>query len=491
MKKSILFICLLFVQGISFSQTMEIFADVRGGDAVKINSESTIIGDLVFSPIANNQSISVTNLKTKTRIEKKVFDLNSKIHNLSNLRNNYRNLIVISRGRLVEGNVQFLIQSMGKDDKVNLTRTTLDDELNVVNEILILSYDLAHTQITGPVRTDRIFKYDEQLKMYFYGEYYSVPRAEDFLQTVIFNSEMEMTAQNSFNLKNKDTELDPLKGFSYIPTSNIIDAETVVINIQGSLFRIKNKEFTPIPLELKKTIRSYVIHSNGEGGIRFVGCYAEDKENQGLAVIDFDGEMNVKFEKFQNIPQELHATQKELTGFGNTAKLKDRTLNVKDFKVNKNGSTDIVLYLENFIYLNFSFLKIDEQAKIIDKLVVPFSTDLVSSYDLIFDKEKIIIMTEDNEKWFDRNGEFSAKTYPNRKSDNFILTAIIVPSENFGSYTRKEVLIGDTSLKNYNTKSQKLSFYNLKLEDGSYLMNFGEGSYRFGFKALYLGKIQF
>jgi hypothetical protein len=491
MKKTILFLCLLLVHDWSTAQNMEITTDVRSAKGVTIHSESTIIGDNVYSAIDVMQMITVTNLKTNKKIEKKVYDLNSEIHKLSNLRKNYRNLIVISQGRVVDGNVQFLIQSMGKEDKVNISRTTLDDQLNVVDEKLLVSYDLAHTQGSGAVLTFRTFKFDPQLELYYFGEYYSVPRKDDQLHTTIFNSDMEVTSDNSFELKNKDTELDPSRGQAYVNSAYILDDKTLVINIQSGLYRIKNNAFTPIPLNLKKSIDTYKIHTDGKGGIRFVGCYTEDKGIEGLAVIDFNDEMIVTTEKFQNIPKELNVTQKDITGKGFDENVKSRSFYLRDFKVNADGTTDIVLFLRSFTYLNYTVIKIDAEAKIVDQLVIPYGTKFIQGFNLIFENDKIIILTNDNEEWFDNKGEYNEAGYPNRKEDNYVLTAIVIPSDDFKAYTRRQVQIENKPLSEFNSKTQQLSFKNVKLDDNSYLMSLGEGNWRSGFTAQFLGKISF
>ena len=244
-------------------------------------------------------------------------------------------------------------------------------------------------------------------------------------------------------------------------------------------------------MNLKKSVDSYKIHSNGKGGIRFVGCYTEDKGIEGLAVIDFDGEMNVTSEKFQNIPQKLNATQKDITGKGFDENVKSRSFYIRDFIVNADGTTDIVLLLKSFTYLNYTVIKIDSEAKILDQLVIPYGTKFIQGFDLVLENGKIIILTNDNEEWFDSKGDYNEAGYPNRKEDNYILTAIVISSNDFSNYTRRQVQIKNKPLSEFNTKTQQLSFENLKLSDNSYLMSVGEGSFRSGFTAQYLGKISF
>ncbi len=491
MKKIILLICLVLVQGISFSQTMEVIADVRKAEGLYLNSLSTIVDDVIYTIENSTQSILVTNIKTNKKIEKKIYDLNSKVHNISNLRKNYRDLSAISVGRVVGENVEFLIQTMGKEDKVNITRTTLDAELNVVEEKLLLSYDLAHTQMSGPVFTGRIFKYNELLGLYFYGGYYAVPKKDDYLRTVIFNSNMEIITDNSFYLDNKDTDIGYTSVDKYVGSANIIDEETVVLNIAGTLFRIKESKFSPIPLNLKVSIDSYVMHSNGNGGVRFVGCYKENDKASGLAVFDFDEDMSVTFEKFIPIPEKLNASQKEITGEGFTESLKWRSFRIIDFNVNKDGTTDVGLYLKGDIILSFSFIKLDNQMKIVDQLVIPYGVSFQPDINLVFENGKIILIHEDYENWYNDSGAFNSSSYPNRKSNNLILTCAVIPSDNFGRFTRNQIKIDKFSWSELSTKKQLLRFYNIKTDKNSYLISLGEGSYRTGYSPQYLGKISF
>jgi hypothetical protein len=489
MKKSILFLCLLFIQGISYSQTMEIIADVSNDKIV--TSESILIGDVVYSVGRGGGSfpvcdIKAMNIKTKKEVVKKIKDVDLKYGIIGGQKANLVGYFNFSPGRKVGENVQYLFQTINKEDKLIISQVTFDSNLKVVSEKMLLTYDVAnkYQNIT------RVLKYDDQLNMYYYGDCFPFTGKDDYFRSVIFNAQMEITADEEFSFNFKPTK--PMSNVSLLESAKIIDAKTVMVNLEGTLCCVQPKSFKPLPLKLKHDINNYKIQSNGKGGVRLIGNYDEGTNIQGLAIMDFNEILEVSFEKYVKLPTEVTASQKEITGKGERENMRFGGVVIEGFQVNQDGSTDIVLALRNNLdyRLNISFVKIDKEGNIEDHLVTPFG--LREDLEILFLSDKIVVLTPDTEDWYEESGKFNSENYPNRKGKNLILTSIVVPNDAYNRFKRSQVFVANAKADEFNWKKQILKFHNVKVDETNYLMTIevnGPPAIGKVFYTQYIGKI--
>lgn len=477
---------LFFVIGIQthFSQNMEILGDFHGDKMMLphivggFNNEPVLIGDNLFTFTLENQGgnyvnfITVTNLKSKQQKKQLVWNLKSLYHFRVNLHKRYLTYQLVSPGVVKDGKLAVLVQSIDKKNNVNLSRIVLDDQLNVVEEELLLSYERLDISFIQTLMEQRLIKYDQEKSLFFYGEY-SLPNSKSgYLRIVILSNEMKILSDNEYYPSLFYTKeaggLDTRKSLHSI---KIIDEETVFINILNQLKILKENEVTSLEIELEHNITSYVVKSKGEKDLRLTGIYSSADNEFGLAVIDID--FNSKSEEFEvgnnefiPLPKNSYLTEKELSGVGYDIDSGPISFHVKDFKLLKDGTSEIVIYLKNYrSAYNISVIKLDAQLDIIDEVTLPYFGD--ENFDILFDEIDIKLLCSYNNRWFNEQGEFDAKNYENNKYEGIVLTNVTIKRDNFIDLKMKQLTIENKSV---DPSEELLNFHNVKLEDGSYLV---------------------
>jgi hypothetical protein len=471
---------------------MEIIADVSNDKIV--TSESILIGDVIYSISRGTGSFPVNdikamNIKTKKEVVKKIKDLDLKYGIISGQKANLAGYFNYSPGRKVGENVQYLFQTINKEDKLIISQVTFDSDLNVKSEKMLLTYEIA-----GKYQNiERVLRYDKQMKMYYYGDCFPFHGKDDFFRSVIFNEEMEITADEEFHFDIKPTK--PMSNVTLLRSATIIDPQTVLVNLEGTLCVVQPKSMKPLPLKLQHTINNYKIHSDGKGGIRLIGNYGEGRDFQGVAIMDFNEKLEIVFEKYTELPKDVIASQKEITGKGERENMRFGGLWIEGFNVSKDGSTNIVFALRNNLNyrLNISFVKIDKEGNVEDHLVAPFGSQK-DELEILFLQNKTVVLTPDTEDWYEESGKFNSDNYPNRRGKNLILTAIVVPNDGYSRFKRSQVFVDNAKPDEFDWKKQILKFHNVKIDPTSYLMTIevnGPPAIGKVFYTQYIGKISF